>query len=330
MVKLRRFWVFLATGTLLLPMGLGSLGAAQEEEQIEWRTYSDHEYNWSMDYPSSWWVVKPESYATLFIGDKGVSACVGFMGEDRGKEFLVSADLEGRFHFLQVFLKSRARSQYSMWFEVSEGTIQVGGEPAMEAVYIMGDSLPDTVERRVILVARGKALYGMVYTAPASLYSEMNEVYFEPMVQSMSFEEKEAIIEEEEVVLEKEEAIIEGPTLVGATWAEIPTYHSPSSDVHYVPSVGMKFIWVQVKLRAGAKPVETSQVDCYVEDQDGVRWNLGDDQNAYLAAYGYGLPTHAKNPSDIPPGETYVLYFEGQTGEKVIPENIGVDIQSTP
>jgi len=323
MVKLKGFWVFLATGTLLLPMGFGGLGVAQEEEQVEWRTYSDHEYNWSMDYPSSWWVVKPKSYATLFIGDKGVSACVGFMGEDLGEESPLSVDLEGRFHSLQVFLKSRARSQYSLWFKVSEGMIQVGGKPAMEVVYIMGDSLPDTVERRVILVARDKALYGMVYTASASLYNKVNEVYFEPMVQSMIFEE-------EEVILEEGEAVLEGSTLVEATWAEIPAYHSPSSDVHYAPSTGMKFIWVQIKLRAGAKPVETSQVDCYVEDQNGVRWNLGDDQNAYLAAYGYGLPTHAKNPSEVPPGETYVLYFEGQAGEKVTPENIGVNIQSTP
>ena len=313
MTKLKGFLVFLIMGAFLLPIGFGtSEAAAPGEGQVEWKTYSDDEYNWSINYPSSWWIIKPKPYATLFIGDGGVAAYISVMGEYLGEESPPSVDLGGRFNSLQVFLEAEARSRYPLLLKVDEGIIKVGGDPAKEAIYIVGNSLSRNMERRVILMAKDNVLYAMVYTAPASLYDELNEVYFEPMIQSMSFE--------------KERGILEGLALMEATWADVPAYHGPSSDINYVPSAGMKFIWIQIKLHAGVKSVETLQVECYVVDQDGVRWNLGNDQNACLATYNHGLPTHVKNPLKILPGQTSVLYFEGQVGEKVILKNIGVDI----
>jgi hypothetical protein len=114
--------------------------------------------------------------------------------------------------------------------------------------------------------------------------------------------------------------------VVDATWREIPAYHDYQFDVHHAPAPGMKFIWVKVKVRAGSKPIQRYNLKCYVEDQDGVRWNLANNLNAILAAYRHNLPTSNDNPDTIPASTTVVLYFEGQVDEDVIPEKIGVNV----
>jgi hypothetical protein len=170
----------------LVPL-LATLSATQVsgEQEIKWETYHDYEHGWSINYPSDWGIERRGEREGIFlIGKGGVSAAIS------REELAFPISLEEHIPFIEGEVEKMVEQEGLFFSKLDEQRVEVGNNPAIEVVYLAGES-PDNplIKGRLIVIVKDKAIYGAICFAPTISYDQANEVYFEPMIQSFKFEE---------------------------------------------------------------------------------------------------------------------------------------------
>ena len=147
------------------------------EQEVEWETYHNHKYGWSIDYPPDWEVNGSDPESVIFIGKDGINSTV------------VCEKLPFPINVEEYFASVSSKGSWSYSPRVSERRTEIGGESAIEVIYPIRrfpDS-PLTKERRIV-TTRDSVGYVIVCSAPSTLYNKADKTYFKPMIQSFKFE----------------------------------------------------------------------------------------------------------------------------------------------
>lgn len=167
----------IATFSLLALLVTVNATQVSGKQEIEWEAYHNYEYDWSIKYPSDWEIDTSDPESVGFIGKGGITLRV--VCEEL--PFPISA--EEYFTFAESGFEEKFREEFPYFSKVSEQ------KSAIEVVYLAGES-PDNplLKQRIVVTVKDRVGYAVVYTAHTIFYDRANEVYFEPMRQSLKFE----------------------------------------------------------------------------------------------------------------------------------------------
>ena len=174
---------------------LVTVGAAQVQgEEIKWKTYHD-KHGWSINYPSDWKIYKkgriPGTEMELpkgtiyFIGKGGINLSVVLK-----EELPLPISLE---EYVSI-MEERIRPEYKemgvyISEVVSEQKVKIDGESAIQVTYLAGRSPDELWGKQVYTITmKDSTAWAIICTADSALHDRVNEVYFEPMIQSFKFE----------------------------------------------------------------------------------------------------------------------------------------------
>jgi hypothetical protein len=157
------------------------------EQEIEWETYMGFHnliFSWSIKHPADWVAQTTEMGAWFYgkDGDLGVGCT----------KLPIRVSAEEYVPFLERDMREQALEEDGYRVsKVSEEAMEIDGEPAVELTYLVYKS-PDNPfsKMRVVVVAKDRPIFGyhefyvLMCGAPIAQYDRVNEVYFEPMIQS--------------------------------------------------------------------------------------------------------------------------------------------------
>jgi hypothetical protein len=158
-----------------------SRSQSPEVQDIEWETYTAHEYNWSIKYPAGWNVLEFDSAFVMFM-PKHVEELQFF-------PFLTIAAAETNGKSIEEKLNA-AEEEVKKDFVTSTRTnkeeIKFCGEPAIETMYLgTPRENPDVQSRcRGISFIKEGLYYFIFCGAVSDGYDEATENYLEPMINS--------------------------------------------------------------------------------------------------------------------------------------------------
>lgn len=152
------------------------------QQGIEWETYHDDEYGWSIKYPSDW-TLRANERTVAFYGFQGTASVLISTRE-------VPASLS-----LRQFALAAQEAWEKGWEEkdkdvvkVREWETDIDNVPVIEALYQLGES-PNYLVGIMALMASIKDGIGYTFNwfTIVPIYNQITEIYFDPMIQSFSF-----------------------------------------------------------------------------------------------------------------------------------------------
>jgi Flp pilus assembly protein TadD len=162
-----------------------------EQQEIEWETYHNYEYGWSINYPSDWEVNKSEPDKIGFIGPDGIIIGVSSDG------FSFPISVERFFTIFEEGVNEKLTIRGLRFLKVSKQRVEIDGELAIEAIFILAGESPDNPlgKHRIAATVKDRVGYMINCFCPPYFYDQANEVYFEPMIQSFKFIPRKTFIE---------------------------------------------------------------------------------------------------------------------------------------